>query len=188
MLPFETERLVVRNWRGGDRAVFHEINSDPRVMEFFPFRRDRTASDQMMDRLAARIDADGFGLTAIELRETGECLGFTGLAEPGLEPILPGDAVEIGWRLAHRHWGKGFVTEAARAWLRVGFEQMGLDEIVSFAVADNKRSTAVMERLGLRHDPSRDFLHPRVPDDQPRLKPHVLYAITREQWQAQQDD
>lgn len=182
MLPFATDRLIVRNWRDEDRARFHEINSDERVMEFFPFRRDRAASDELMDRLAARIEADGFGLAALELRETGECLGFTGLARAGLAPLFPDETIEIGWRLARPFWARGFASEAAREWLRMGFADMRLAEIVSFAVAANYRSTAVMARLGMRRDPSRDFDHPRVPDDQPRLKRHVVYAMTREDW------
>ena len=182
LLPFATERLVVRNWRDGDRALFHEINSDERVMEFFPFRRDRAAADELMGRLAAAIDADGFGFAALERRDTGDCLGFAGLARARLEPILPAGTIEIGWRLAHRHWGHGYVAEAAREWLRKGFEELGLREIVSFAVHDNHRSTAVMRRLGMRRDPARDFDHPSVPEDRPHLKRHVFYALTRRQW------
>ena len=57
--------------------------------------------------------------------------------------------VEVGWRLAHEHWGHGYVTEAAREALRFGFEACGLDEIVSFTVPQNDRSRRVMERIGL---------------------------------------
>ena len=61
-----------------------------------------------------------------------------------------------------------------------GFETLGLDEIVSFAVRDNRRSTAVMERIGMSADPSRDFDHPGVPDSHPQLKRHVFYTLKRE--------
>ena len=87
--------------------------------------------------------------------------------------------VEIGWRLGTDFWGLGYATEAARELLRLGFEDRGLDEIVSFAVPQNTRSIAVMDRLGLRPDPSRDFDHPRVPDSHPHLRRHVLYALER---------
>lgn len=187
MLPFATERLIVRNWREGDRALFHEINSDERVMEFFPFRRDRRQSDELMDRLAASIAADGFGFAALELRGTGRCIGFAGLSRAGLGPPFAPGMIEIGWRLARPFWGHGHATEAARAWLGIGFASMGLDEIVSFAVDGNARSTAVMERLGMRRDPSRDFDHPRVPASHRHLSRHVFYSMTRRQWRIREE-
>ncbi|MCG6856950.1 MAG: GNAT family N-acetyltransferase [Salaquimonas sp.] len=187
MLPFETERLIVRNWRDDDRDLFFAINSDERVMEFFPFRRNRRQSDELMDRLRASIEHEGFGFSALELRDTGECIGFCAIARATMEGAgFPADMIEIGWRLHHRWWGKGYASEAARAWLTKGFEELGLDEIVSFAVHNNHRSTAVMERIGLRRDPSRDFDHPGIPDTHPHLKRHVFYTLTREEWLAMQ--
>ena len=95
---------------------------------------------------------------------------------------LPEGTVEIGWRLAPEFWGRGYASEAARAWLDRGFRDMGLDEIVSFAVRDNLRSVAVMQRIGMVADPGRDFDHPGVPDELPQLKPHVFYALKRSAW------
>lgn len=93
--------------------------------------------------------------------------------------------MEIGWRLATRFWGHGYVTEAAQSLLVMAFDEKETPEIVSFAVHDNHRSTAVMERIGLKRDPSRDFDHPRVPEDtHPHLRPHVTYALTLEEWRA----
>jgi RimJ/RimL family protein N-acetyltransferase len=180
----ETPRLRIRNWRAGDADLFFEINSDPKVMEFFPRCRSREECDALMDEARRRIGETGLGFFALALRDTDEPIGFLGLALTDLEPVLPNGTVEIGWRLAVRFWQQGYVTEASQAMLRHGFETYGLAEIVSFAVESNKRSTAVMKRLGMRHDPSRDFDHPRVPDTAPHLKRHVLYAISRDEWLA----
>jgi RimJ/RimL family protein N-acetyltransferase len=182
VIILETERLRVRNWVESDRPLFAEINADPKVMEFFPRRRPRDESDALMDEARTRIDATGLGFFALALKETDEPIGFLGLARTGLEPFLKDGTVEIGWRLALRFWRQGFVTEAATAMLRHGFETHCLDEIVSFAVKTNTRSTAVMTRIGLRHDPARDFTHPRVPDTTPHLKHHVVYALSRAEW------
>jgi RimJ/RimL family protein N-acetyltransferase len=92
--------------------------------------------------------------------------------------------IEIGWRLAPEFWGKGYVTEAAEAWLAYGFETLGLDEIVSFAVANNRRSTAVMERLGMSADPSADFDHPGIPHSHQALKWHVFYRLSSDDWRT----
>lgn len=180
MKPIVTERLLLRNWEEQDRDLFHRINSDDTVMEFFPFRRSRQESDDFFDILRARIEETGFGFAAIELRETGECLGFAGLAMVKDTPPLADGTIEIGWRLEPEYWGKGYVTEAARAWLKHGFEQLDFEKIIAFAVRDNHRSTAVMKRIGMSPQEEDDFLHPRVPDTFPHLRPHVVYAISRQ--------
>jgi RimJ/RimL family protein N-acetyltransferase len=182
MNPIRTERLILRQWQDRDRSLFHRINSDDRVMEFFPARRTREQSDELLDMLRDEIDREGFGFAAIELAATGECIGFAGLHEDSVMSSWPAGTIEIGWRLAPEYWGKGYVTEAAEAWLAFGFETLSLDEIVSFAVWNNFRSTAVMERLGMQRDPARDFDHPRVPDTQPHLKRHVFYRLSQEDW------
>jgi RimJ/RimL family protein N-acetyltransferase len=183
MKPMRTERLILRNWKERDRDLFFRINSDDRVMEFFPFRRDRAQSDALFDTIREGIDKRGYGFTAAELADTGVCLGFIGLSPTDyLEPLMPAGTVEVGWRLAPEYWGFGYVTEAAQAWLAYGFETLGLDEIVSFAVWNNERSTAVMRRIGMQPDQARDFDHPHVPDTHPQLKRHVLYRLSRNDW------
>lgn len=178
----ETPRLLLRNWQEDDRAFFHEINSDPEVMEFFPALRGREKSDTLMDRVVAMINEDSFGFYALQDKNSGDVVGFTGLMRTDLEPFMPKGVLEIGWRLAQRYWGKGYVTEAALASLAYAFNQRGQDEVVSFAVHNNHRSTSVMQRIGMVNDPKRDFDHPKVPDSHPQLKRHVLYTISKQQW------
>lgn len=184
MTILETERLIVRNWRDADRDLFFEINSDPAVMAFFAFRRDRKEADAFFDHLRSLIAETGFGFYALERKDNGETIGFSGLARTDLAPHIPLGTVEIGWRLVERHWKRGFASEAAAALLRYGFDQLKLDEIVSFAVQNNNRSTAVMERIGMTRDADGDFDHPRVPDTKPHLQRHVLYRMTSPQWHA----
>jgi len=178
--PIRTERLILRNWEERDRDLFHRINSDDRVMEFFDFRRDRATADAFMDRLRGEIDRDGYGWTAAEIAASGECIGFIGLHPVEVPGLAAAGTFEVGWRLAPEFWGSGYATEGAAALLAFGFDELRLSEIISFAAAGNKRSTAVMERLGMTRDPSADFDHPRVID--PDLKRHVLYRISREEW------
>lgn len=185
MIITETERLVIRNWRETDRDLAHEINSDEAVMEFFPFRRNRAEADAFFDRVHSMIAETGLGLYVLELRATGEAIGYCGLMRTDhLEPFIPAGTIEIGWRLVARHWGKGLVSEAARALLAHGFETLALDQIVSFAVHNNVRSTAVMERIGMHRVAGGDFDHPSVPDTHPHLKPHVLYRLTAAEWRS----
>ena len=93
MKPMHTERLILRNWEDRDRELFHRINSDERVMEFFPFRRDRAAADAKMDEFRAWIEEDGYGFAAAELAATGECIGFVGLLATDDVPSLPADTI-----------------------------------------------------------------------------------------------
>ena len=184
MTPIRTTRLILRNWEERDRDLFHRINSDDRVMEFFGFRRDRSQSDALLDLLRARAEELGYGFTAAEIAATGECIGFVGLMPTDLEPTFPDGTVEIGWRLAPEFWGRGYVTEASQAWLQFAFDRLRLGEVVSFAVWNNLRSTAVMRRLGMIADPASNFDHPRVPDTHPELKPHVVYRLSAKDWRA----
>ena len=182
MTVLETPRLILREWKDSDRNLFREINADSKVMEFFPFRRSHAESDEALEKVNGMIRLSGFGFYAIELKSTAEPMGFCGIAPTNLEGVFPLGTMEIGWRLATRFWGNGYVTEAAKALLTMAFEDKGMPEVVSFAVAENHRSTAVMQRIGLKPDPSRDFNHPRVPETHPQLKRHVTYSLTREQW------
>jgi len=131
----------------------------------------------MVDRIETRFEEHGFGLWAVELADGKPFIGFVGLAVPAFEAHFT-PAVEVGWRLAAEHWSRGYATEAARAALDYGFTTAGLDEIVSFTVPANSRSRAVMERLGMTHDPADDFDHPRIEPGHP-LRRHVLYRKRR---------
>ena len=114
---------------------------------------------------------DGFCFAAVERKRDGAFVGMVGLARCDLDaPFCP--CVEIGWRLPREHWGRGYATEAAAAWLDHGFGVLGLDEVVAFTDTGHARSLAVMRRLGMRHDPGRDFEHPAMPEGHP-LRPHV---------------
>ena len=181
-MPLRTDRLVLRRWLDGDREPFAALNADPVVMEHFPAALTRTDSDAMVDRIEAHFEERGFGLWALEVVETGEFIGFTGLSTPRFAAaFMP--AVEIGWRLARTAWGRGYAGEAARRALRFGFAELGLSEIVSFTATGNLRSRAVMARIGMTHDPGDDFDHPLV-DEASRLRPHVLYRMSAQRWAA----
>lgn len=172
-----TERLVLRQWREADLEPFAALNADPEVMEHFPAPLTRAESDAMVERSSARLAANGFGLWAVEVVESGEFAGFVGLNPvPDTLPIHA-RGPEVGWRLARRWWGLGIAIEAARAAVAHGFGECGVAEIVSFTATTNHRSQAVMRRLGMTRDPAEDFDHPALPEGH-RLRRHVLYRLT----------
>ncbi len=171
-----TSRLVLRQWRESDRQPFAALNADPLVMEHFPALLSRDESDTMMGRCIVQLDRDGYGLWAVEVRSSGEFIGFVGLAMPTWEAAFT-PCTEIGWRLARSAWRHGYATEAANAALAMAFSVVGLDEVVSFTTSSNLRSQRVMERIGMTRDPSEDFDHPRVAVGPHRR--HVLYRINR---------
>lgn len=175
-----TPRLLLRAWSDDDAEAFAAINSDPRVMEFFPALLDRAQSDALMARIRREMDERGYGAYAVEERATGKLIGFTGLSVPAFDaPFMP--AVEIGWRLAREAWGQGYATEAASAARDHGFQNLGLDEIVSFTTEWNRPSQRVMKKIGMTRDAEADFIHPKVPPGH-KLARHVLYRISRADW------
>lgn len=178
-LPQElrTGRLRLRRWLPSDRVPFAALNTDPQVMEHFPALLSRQDSDTFAARIEAHFDQHGFGLWAVEVPSVASFAGFVGLSIPGFEAHFT-PCVEIGWRLAAPHWGRGYATEGARAVLAFAFQTLTLAEIVSFTVPGNVRSRQVMERIGMVHDSADDFDHPALPEEH-RLRRHVLYRIAR---------
>jgi ribosomal-protein-alanine N-acetyltransferase len=174
--PRRGPRVLLRRWRDDDRATFAALNADPQVMQFFPRPLGRDESDALVDRIERHFAEHGFGLWAVELPGVAPFIGFAGLAVPRFTAHFT-PCVEVGWRLAAAQWGHGYATEAARAALAHGFGGLGLREVVSFTVAANWRSRAVMARLGMSYDPGEDFDHPTLPEGD-ALRRHVLYRLT----------
>jgi RimJ/RimL family protein N-acetyltransferase len=175
-----TPRLKLRQWQAADYAPFAAMGADPIVMECFPALLTVDQSNAMVDTIQAKIVHQGWGWWAVEILETGAFAGFVGLNRPGY-PLPFAPCIEVGWRLDKAFWGKGYATEAGNAALEFGFNTLKLDEIVSFTAVPNVRSQAVMQRLGMRNT-GENFDHPLVPEGD-RLREHVLYKITRAQWE-----
>ncbi len=172
-----TDRLLLRPWCEDDLEPFAALNADPAVMEHFAKPLERAESDAFVARIRAHFAREGFGFWAVEAPGIAPLVGMVGLARPAFEAHFT-PCVEIGWRLARDYWGRGYATEAARAALGYGFEQLDLDEIVAFTATGNVRSRAVMERIGMTRSAEDDFDHPALPEGH-RLRRHVLYRIRR---------
>jgi ribosomal-protein-alanine N-acetyltransferase len=174
-----TPRLRLRQWRDADLGPFAELNADAEVMRYFPSALTRAESDELAASLRAILAEQRWGLWAVEAPGVAPFIGFVGLHRVGFAaPFTP--AIEVGWRLHRRHWGRGYATEAARAALGFAFDRVGCRQVVSFTATVNVPSIRVMERLGMTHDPADDFDHPSVTDGP--LRRHVLYRLERETW------
>jgi 3-dehydroquinate dehydratase / shikimate dehydrogenase len=176
----KTKRLILRPWKGSDFELFAKLNSDSRVMEFFPSILSRKESDELANRFIFLMDEQGWGLWAVEVPNLAPFIGFIGLLRATFDTHFT-PAIEIGWRLSYEHWGRGYATEGAKAVLKYAFETLKFDEIVSFTSELNHKSIAVMERIGMQHDPVDDFDHPKLPEDH-RLRRHVLYRLKSDEW------
>ncbi len=172
-----TNRLILRAWKEEDLPPFAALNADPKVMEYFPSPLTKEESDKLARRIIETIQNNGWGLFAVSVPGVAPFIGFIGVQKiPYAVPFTP--TVEIGWRLAADYWNKGYATEGAIAVLKYGFEKLKLDEIVALTTVSNQRSRAVMEKIGMHHNPADDFDHPNLPKEHP-LRPHVLYRIRR---------
>jgi RimJ/RimL family protein N-acetyltransferase len=174
----ETERLILRPWRGQDRAVYLETCNTPAVTRHL----DGPASEDDIDAALARIakcqEERGFSFWAVERKADGEFLGYCGLRIcDDLQRPVNGD-VEIGWRLREDAWGQGYAAEAAEAALDWAWANLDAERVVSFTVPANKPSWSLMERLGMERRPDLDFAHPRFPADHP-LSAHITYVAER---------
>ncbi|MEU0216777.1 GNAT family N-acetyltransferase [Streptomyces sp. NPDC006265] len=131
-----------------DAFAWHRIFDDPDVMEF---QGGRAAELSVYEELTARQrrhDAElGFCLWTV-LDASGQVIGFTG-AQPWERAWGPAGEIEIGWRLGREHWGRGYVTAAARQTLE-RMRTRGVPGVVAMVDARNSRSIAVTQRLGMR--------------------------------------
>lgn len=169
----ETERLILRQWRDEDLPTFAALNADPQVMRFFPKPLTRAESDAGVQRARQHIDEHGWGFFATERKDSGEFIGFVGIKHFDGLPITP--EVEIGWRLAAKHWRQGFASEAAAACRDYAFNVLRLPRLVAFTPLTNVPSQGVMRRIGM-HDTGNNFTYPDIPAGS-SLNPHCLFAI-----------
>jgi RimJ/RimL family protein N-acetyltransferase len=173
----ETKRLILRRWVDADRVPFHAACNDPNVMKFLGPLQSLAETDAAIDRLNTYLDDYGYTFWALERREDGAFLGFTGLKPGPSETPLFGQ-VEIGWRLATEFQGQGYAHEAAAASIGWGWANLPDDEILAMTVSANAASWGLMERLGMVRRPELDFDHPALPADS-SLRQHIVYSIAR---------
>jgi RimJ/RimL family protein N-acetyltransferase len=170
----ETKRLILRPWRADDRDAFARIVADPEVAGWVG--GDRVQGPDYFDAMLAFRDGHGNGSQAITRKPDSAVIGRVGLRRMPLEWNHPmGGEIEVGWLLARDAWGHGYASEAGAAVLAWGFETLSVREIFSWTAEANRRSQAVMQRIGMVRDPSRDFDQPDVPEDDP-LRRHVVYV------------
>jgi ribosomal-protein-alanine N-acetyltransferase len=168
-MTLETERLILAPWQSAEWTAFRPIATDVEVMRYItggiPWTDEHIRS--WVDRQVELYFDRGFCRWKIIEKTSAEIIGFCG---PGFWK----DAAEpeIGWWLARRCWGRGLATEAATAALRDAFERVQLDRLISVALPENRASTRVMEKLGLRFECEfeKEGMH------------LVQYAIGRAQW------
>lgn len=168
----ETERLVLRDWRDEDLEALAAMGQDPQVMATLGPLMDREASADLLARLRGMADEHGHTFWALERKEDGRVLGFTGIIRGRDGPVE--GRLEIGWRLVSDCWGRGYASEAARAALDWANANRPGEDVFAITSVTNSRSRTVMARLGMVHEPQLDFDHPRVAVGDP-LKAHVTY-------------
>ena len=149
------------------------MNANPEVMECFPSTVDEVETANFIQRMQDEYDDHNYCYFAVDLLSSNEFIGFIGLSKKTFEADFT-PCVDIGWRIAPTHWGKGYATEGAKASLSYGFDQMALKSIVSMTPKINTKSIAVMKKIGMHFES--EFEHPALLNDE-RLKTCVLYKI-----------
>ena len=172
-MQIQTDRLLLRQWSDEDRLPFQAMSSDSDVMRYFPNLLSTSEADDLILRLSDEIEQLGFGVCAVECRETKEFIGCVGLHKL-VDQYDFAPCVEIAWRLAKSAWGQGYATEAASASLKYAFTELGMAEVVALTAGVNLPSQKVMKRLGM--DFSHSFEHPAI-EKESELCDHVLYTI-----------
>ncbi|HML24013.1 MAG TPA: GNAT family N-acetyltransferase [Aggregatilinea sp.] len=149
LVQIDTARLTLRPFLPDDAEPYYQaVFSDPDVMRYLPGGKPLPMERVLMmhERVRAHWASHGFGLWAVTLREDHTLIGHCGIQRL---PDVPD--VELAYAIAKPYWGRGLVTEAARASLRFGFERIGLERIMALAVPENTASRRVMEKVGMTY-------------------------------------
>ncbi len=170
-----TERLLLRTFRRADLPAYHALNADPQVYRTLSGAAlSRQHSDEIAEWANECHDTEGIGLLAVERAADGVFLGQCGVHHQESYP----DELEVAWRFGSQHWGHGYATEAATAWVEHAFAHTDLPRVISMTDADNDRSLGVMRRLGMSYDHSAHIV-----DDGEEFDA-VVYSVTRDAWLA----
>jgi len=178
----ETKRLILRQWKEKDIKAFLKINSDPKVMEFFPSTLTEKESNKLAKRIIKELNEKEYGFWAVEVKNKASFIGFIGLHYQDFEAAFT-PCIEIGFRLAFNYWNMGYGAEGSLAVLEYGFNKLNLDKIVSFTSEKNYRSIALMKKLQMQNNPKDNFEHPKLSKGHP-LSKHVLYSLTKNEWMS----
>ncbi len=145
MIPrLETERLLLRDMRGGDLDAWAAIMADPDVARYVaPAPLTRDEAWRSIAVALGHWQLRGYGAWAVELKASGEMIGRVGMINPEGWPGL-----EIGWTLGKPWWGRGYATEAAAAAMRYAFLTQPVERLISIIDPGNAASQAVAVRLG----------------------------------------
>ena len=164
-LHVETERLIIRNWRTSDIESYAEIVADPEVMRYIGDGQPRTIdyATSFVGSMIRLFEERGWIRFAVELKETGELMGFCGYD-------LQDGVLDFGWRYARTFWGGGYGTEAAIAVLEIGRNRFGLKNIQAKSFPENAGSVRIMEKMGMSFlfeptENGRRVVHYGVPDE-----------------------
>ena len=170
---FRSDRLGFRNWTNEDLTDFAQINANLEVMEHFPKPLTEQETANFIERLQNHYKKNGYNYFATEVIESGELIGFVGLAyqdyETGFNP-----ATDIGWRLKKTAWGKGFATEGAKRCLEYAFEDLKIERVISTCTVKNTKSESVMKKIGMTR--KGEFNHPKL-SNHPDYEKCIWYEI-----------
>ena len=147
MTVIETARLILRSFAPDDLEAYHaQIYSDPDVTRYLPGGRPRPLdrTQVVLEYALEHERQHGFTLWAVVNKTDQQFIGHCGLVY-----LQNASEVEIAYAIGKAFWGQGYVTEAARATLRYGFETYPLEQIIALAVPDNLASQRVMQKIGM---------------------------------------
>lgn len=148
VLGFRSERLVARRMQADDADYLARLHTDPRVMATVGGVRDATESEAWLQTNLSHWSDHGFGQWMLDVDDV--CIGRGGLRI--IDNCVGEDLVEVGYVIAHDHWGRGYATEATRSFVEIAYRFYGLTELGAITLKGNDASTRVLEKNGFRFE------------------------------------
>jgi [ribosomal protein S5]-alanine N-acetyltransferase len=163
---FRTARMIGERLRVAHLDLMVRLNADPQVARTLGGIRSAEETRAFMEENLRHWERRGYGLWVLRERDSGRFVGRAGIRDVEIDRRAE---VELAYALMPEFWNRGLATEAARALIRIAFDELGLAELVAFTLADNRASRRVMEKIGMIYE--RDLVRAGLP--------HVLYRIRR---------
>lgn len=186
MIRLETERLVLRPLGPQDFDAYYSYTSVPENMTYMifgPYTPEEAMNFLKRCESWWQENPPRVYEFAVILKESGKMIGNCGLYMDD-ERRLTG---MLGWCFHRDYWNKGYATEAVRALLKFGFEELNLHRIHAECNADNIASARVMEKVGMRREGH--FLKNRFDrvGDKKMWYDEFFYGILQEEYLAAKD-
>lgn len=178
---YETDRLIIRDWKNDDLEDLHALGNCSEVMKYLG-KSKHTIEETMrvMNDYQDHVALHRFDPMACIEKKSNVLIGAVGLRYlKGIPHLI--NKLEIGWRISANYWGKGYAGEISQKLFEISFLELNFNEVVAIVSEHNNKSIKALDKLGMMTTPTNNFIHPERSFE---LNPYRIYTLTKDEYVA----